>query len=541
MPSLHRHQSQAEILGSSTARRHRAFRDFAELILTCPRPLVGCLTLVFDGAVFQFGVPRAADREYLTNIHRSGARPRPTDDRLTEPAFDLAREDLGLEMEPAKRYPRPAIRDRKPAEWVDPVVRVRAADFFIRMLTQRNLGVGEAFLEGEFEMLRGSVWQFLGFLLVNDIDRNVHLSFREKLQKLGMYASWRLSRSHNEDIAHHYDMGDNIMVPMLGATGCYSCGYAQNEDDDLDRMQANKMNLIFSKLQLAPGARILDTGCGNGGMLVHAATAWGCQGEGFTNSHNMASLARRNAERNGVADRVRIHHADFSILESYPDASFDAIYEVGVWEHLPFSTYAEVMKQCWRILKPSGRMLIHSMASHDRVHQRDGYIQKYIFRDSNQIRLHLLLTEACKHSMYVGDVENIARHYYFTLWHWRENLLRAGEQDPSIDDRDFRIQLYFLECGMAESRFGDGSLFHILLFKDARDYRYTWRVDGRIAEAGRGALQDRPLAMKPSNENDHLYNNPFAEAKRAAPVYKKEPLVRRVAHLAEIVRRIGHI
>jgi cyclopropane-fatty-acyl-phospholipid synthase len=355
-----------------------------------------------------------------------------------------------------------------------------------------------------------------------------------------MYAASRLRRSHNEDIAHHYDMGDNIMVPMLGATGCYSCGYMENEGDDLDQLQLNKMNLIFSKMQLPKNARILDTGCGNGGMLVHAATAWGARGEGFTNSHNMASLARRNAERNGVADRVKIHHADFSHLATYPDGHFDAIYEVGVWEHLPFHTYEEVMRQCSRILKPSGRMLIHSMGSHEKRHRRDGYIQKYIFRDSNQIRLHLLLTEACKLNMYVGDVENLGRHYYWTLWHWRENLLAAAERDPSIRDRDLRVMIYFLECGMAESRFGDGIVYHILLFKDPRDYRSTWRVDGRVHEAGHGAVQNRPLTMKPSSTNDHVFNDPHAEAKRDAAVYRKPTLPARLAHLADILFRVGH-
>ena len=97
----------------------------------------------------------------------------------------------------------------------------------------------------------------------------------EKVKIAGQYLRWRMDHSHNEDIADHYDIGDNIMIPMLGATGCYSCGYMADESDDLDRMQLRKMNLIFSKMQLKPGMRILDTGCGTGWMLVHAATAWG--------------------------------------------------------------------------------------------------------------------------------------------------------------------------------------------------------------------------------------------------------------------------
>lgn len=546
-----------DVLSCSVVMRSPALQAFLRLCFSTPQPLVGALTILVEGHVLQIGAPRDEDAQALTVVHETGARPRPAANgahatsrnggggaksRATaeDLGFDLDDPDLGLRVDRSRRLPLPAIRDDKPGRWVHPVLKVRSASFFTRLLTQRNLGIGEAFLEGEVEMLRGSLNHFLSFLLVNDIDRHVKLPWRTKADLFVQYAKWRLRRSHNEDIADHYDMGDNVMVPMLGATGCYSCGYMEHETDDLDRMQLNKMNLIFSKMGLEPGMRILDTGCGNGGMLVHAALTWGCYGEGFTNSHNMVSLARRNAERNGVADKVKFHHADFSTLARYPNEHFDAIYEVGVWEHLPFRTYPEVMAQCWRILKPSGRMLIHSMGSHERKHLRDGYIQKYIFRDSNQIRLHLLLDEACKHDMYVADVENIGRHYYWTLWYWRENLLEAAERDRSITDENLRVMIYFLECGMAESRFGNGTVYHALLFKDARDYRSTWRVDGRVHDARHGSIAAKPLEMKPSRDNAHLFNDQYAEAKQTASVYRKAPLRQRVAHLADILRSVTH-
>lgn len=521
--------------------------SFCRLIVqAAPRPL-GALTVVYENAVLQFGTPDEESARILGAVHRqedeglATVPPAHPEARSAESlGFDLSHPDLGLPMERDRRFPMPAIRDRKAGEWVHPVVHVKSGAFFVRALTQRNLGVGEAFLADEFEMLRGSVHHFILFFLVNAIDRKIELPAAENAKLLWQYARWRATRSHNEDIADHYDIGDNIMVPMLGATGCYTCGYMQREDDELDRMQINKMNLIFSKLRLKPGMRILDTGCGNGGMLVHAALSWGCEGEGFTNSFNMTSLARRNAASNGVADKVKIHHADFSLLASYPDNHFDAIYEVGVWEHLPFAEYHEVMQQCHRILKPHGRMLIHSMGSHTAKHVRDGYIQKYIFRDSNQIRLHLLLDEARQLDMYPADIENIGHHYYWTLWYWRRNLLAAYEKDPTIRDRDFRVMLYFLECGMGESRAGDGSVYHILLYRDARDYRQTFRVDGRIGEYGRGALEDRPFIMKPCTENEHLNNDINAPGKLDQPVYRPPSVWKRVRHLWHTVRSVKH-
>ena len=536
----------ADILGAEEIRRNAGAGAFARLLLGGDRPLQASLTVLFDGVAMQFGIPDDASAQRLTRLHAEGEAPDlaasapPAPPAARDCGLDLGRADLGLELESGRRHRLPRERDLRPGQWVHPVVAVRDAAFFVRALAQRNLGLGEAFLAGEFEMLRGSVHHLVAFLLVNRIDRGIRLAGREQAKLLWQYVKWRSRRSHNEDIAEHYDVGDNIMVPMLGATGCYSCGYMRREDEDLDAIQLNKMNLIFSKMQLRPGMRILDTGCGNGGMLVHAALGWGCEGEGFTNSFNMASLAQRNAEANGVAARVRIHHADFSLLAKYPDGHFDAVYEVGVWEHLPFGQYGEVMRHCHRILKPGGRMLIHSMGSHEARHRRDGYIQKYIFRDSNQIRLHLLLDEARRHDLFVADVENIGRHYYWTLWYWRRNLLEAYERDASIDRRDFLVMLYFLECGMAESRFGDGSLYHLLLYKDARDYRATWRVDGRASEAGPGAMRPVPFTMKASNGNAHLHNDAFAEGKLRAPVYRRPGPVQRLRHWYDILRHVTH-
>jgi len=553
-----------EILASELICRYPALGTFSRLIYNGPRPLIGSLTLLFDNHALQYGSCSAEDTALLTELHRntdlhtkcmkdgttftptnspennSSERITPIDKCAEAQGFNLFQDDRGLSLDRNRRYPLPRFRDAKSGKWIDPVVKVNSPDFFLRLLTQRNLGLGEAFLEDQFQMLRGSVHHLIGFLLVNDIDRYICLPLKEKAKLLWQCVKWRLNNSYNENIADHYDIGDNIMVPMLGATGCYSCGYMTSETDNLDQMQLNKMNLIFTKMRLKPGMRILDTGCGNGGMLVHAALSWGCLGEGFTNSYNMASLAQRNVGVNNVADRVTIHHADFSILKAYPDEHFDAIYEVGVWEHLAFREYADIMKECVRILKPHGRMLIHSLGSHLSKHRRDGYIQKYIFRDSNQIRLHLLLNEASKHNMYVADVENLGRHYYWTLWHWRKNLIEAFERDQTINDRNFRIMLYFLECGMAESRFGDGTVYHILLFKDSRDYRKTWRVNGRSSVEDGFEVSSKPFMMKPSNFHQYLHNNQFAQNKFASTIYKQPNYSSKLKSLYHAFREVTH-
>ncbi len=439
------------------------------------------------------------------------------------------------------------VEDR-PGLTILPILKIEDKNFFPRLMAQRNLGLGEAFIEGMFTMVLGSVHHFLGFILANELDREVKLKLSTKLHLLGTFVKWAWTHNHNEDIADHYDMADNIMIPMLGATGNYSCGYVLDEKETLDQMQINKLNLIFSKMQLKKGDHILDTGCGNGGALMHAALRYGCTGEGITNSFNMAALANRNAANNHLEGKVKILNQDFKYLAKYPDNTFDAIYEIGAWEHIPFKDYPFIMHHCHRILKPNGRMLIHSMATDRKNHQRDGYIQKYIFRDSQQISLYRLLEEASKSHMRTGDVENISRHYHHTCWYWRKNLLEARKKDPTINQKNFLIQWYFMESGMAESRYGDSSLYHILLFKNARDYLNLWRVDAKHVKGKEvkdsksnktviddGVMRREELAMIPNVYNAPENNDANSAGKFIKQIYRRPNPFARLKRVCDVL------
>ena len=190
------------------------------------------------------------------------------------------------------------------------------------------------------------------------------------------------------------------------------------------------------------------------------------------------------------------------------------------------------MRQCWRILKPGGRMLLHSMGDHRHRHVRDEYIQKYIFRDSNQLILSKVLTEAEKLGFYVADIENLGRHYYHTLWWWHRNLDQAS---AGVRDKNkLRIQQYFLQCGMAESRFGDGALYHVLLYKNPRDYLDLWRIT-------KDNMTHYPLQMHSNAENPVVLAAPDANpGKFAEKVYRRPGVSVRVKRLANLVSRFYH-
>ena len=439
-----------------------------------------------------------------------------------------------LSLAPLPEFER-AVEDRPGLDEIVPVVRVHSPKFWDRIMNQRNLGLGEAFIADEFTMEQGSVWHLVAFFIRNNIDLAVKISALEKARLFALYVRWRWNHSANEDIADHYDMGDDVMNPMLGRTGVYSCGYVLDEGENLDQLQENKLNLIFSKLRLKPGDHVLDTGCGNGGALIHAAQGFGVTGEGFSNSHHMVRLARENVKRNELTERLRIALADFSCLERFPSESFDAIYETGVWEHLPYEDYRYVMFHCHRILKPGGRMLIHSMGDVRFRHVRDEYVQKYIFRDSNQIILSKLLVEAEKLAMMPIDIENLGRHYYYTLWHWHDRLTAAA--DGVRDKTKLKVQQYFLQCGMAQSRFGAGAVYHVLLYKDRRTFTpvdHLWRIT-------RHSMQRPALRMQSNAHNDIKNTAPDADPdKFTHDVYRRPSLSRRLSRLLSLLFRFYH-
>ena len=427
---------------------------------------------------------------------------------------------------------RRAVEDRPAMDDIIPVVRIHNQRFWARIMTQKNLGLGEAYIDDDFSMENGSVWHLIAFFIRNDLDHVLTVGAWEKLKLFWMYTKWRWSESENAHIADHYDMGDDVMNPMLGRTGVYSCGYVINEKDELDQLQENKLNLIFSKLRLQPGEHVLDTGCGNGGALVHAAQAYGVTGEGFNNSYNMVRLARENVARNGLSDKLKISLDDFGALEKYPDNTFDAIYETGVWEHLAYEDYRYVMSQCHRILKPNGRLLIHSMGDIRHRHVRDEYIQKYIFRDSNQIILSKLLLEAERLKFLPGDIENLVRHYHYTLWWWHKNLVDASAQ---INDKHkLRVQEYFLQCCIAQSRYAAGAVYHVLLYKSRHEFTQLHRVT-------KDNMQRPPLLMRSNAENEVALTGPQVRPEKFEErVYRRPSLARRLSRLASLLFRFYH-
>jgi cyclopropane-fatty-acyl-phospholipid synthase len=342
-------------------------------------------------------------------------------------------------------------------------VRVHEPRFFAQAICYGNLGLGESFMNGDFEMEEGCLHDFLTTLLRNRIDEKV-LKTRRLAWKLAWIQLRNKFRSAQANVRRHYDIGDDLFEAFLDSTLTYSCGYAITQDDDLEQLQFNKLNRICQKLRLKAGERLLDIGCGFGGLLIFAAKNYAVCGTGITVSRRHAERGNTEIARQGFGDRVRIEFCDYREIQG----RYDKIVSVGMMEHLSGSEYDTYFQKIAKALIPGGLGLVHTIGCSAAVNAHDPFIQKYVFPGSNQPRLSEIAASIEKNGLAVLDVENIVRHYAHTVFQWltrfRQNRARL---DPQRYDLVFqRMWEYYLSCGIAAARASDAAVYQVLFQND---------------------------------------------------------------------------
>ncbi|MFJ6697414.1 class I SAM-dependent methyltransferase [Streptomyces sp. NPDC091272] len=230
-------------------------------------------------------------------------------------------------------------------------------------------------------------------------------------------------RRDKESISHHYDVGNDFYSLVLGPSMVYSCAYFSDPDATLEDAQHDKLDLIARKLDLRPGQRLLDVGCGWGSMAIHAARAYGVQVTGVTLSVEQAAFARKRIAEEGLTDRIEIRVQDYRDVR---DGPYDAISSIGMAEHVGDVQYGEYAADLYALLKPGGRLLNHQIARRpvpdEGAYHVDEFIDSYVFPDGELApvgRTVSLLEEA---GFEVRDLESIREHYALTLRHWVANL-----------------------------------------------------------------------------------------------------------------------
>ncbi|GHJ39609.1 cyclopropane-fatty-acyl-phospholipid synthase family protein [Streptomyces sp. TS71-3] len=229
--------------------------------------------------------------------------------------------------------------------------------------------------------------------------------------------------SDKEAISHHYDVGNDFYELVLGPSMVYSCAYWESPDATLEEAQRDKLELIARKLELKPGQRLLDVGCGWGSMALHAAREHGARVVGVTLSAEQAAYARKRVADEGLTDQVEIRVQDY---RDVADGPYDAISSIGMAEHVGSARYLEYAQDLYALLKPGGRLLNHQIARRPQVdeseYQVDRFIDAYVFPDGELAPVGTTVTQLERTGFEVRDMESIREHYALTLRQWVANL-----------------------------------------------------------------------------------------------------------------------
>jgi cyclopropane-fatty-acyl-phospholipid synthase len=229
-----------------------------------------------------------------------------------------------------------------------------------------------------------------------------------------------------EVISHHYDVSNHFYRLVLGPSMAYTCAVYPEPDATLEAAQAEKFDLVCRKLDLKPGQRLLDVGCGWGGMVRHAAKEYGVRALGVTLSRAQAQWGKEAIDRDGLGDLAEVRHSDYrDVLED----GFDAVSSIGLMEHVGVRNYPAYFSFLRSRLRPEGRLLNHCITrAHNRREETGAFIDRYVFPDGELTGSGTIITAAQDARLEVMHEENLRRHYAMTLRDWCRNLVENWDE-----------------------------------------------------------------------------------------------------------------
>ena len=266
-------------------------------------------------------------------------------------------------------------------------------------------------------------------------------------------------------VTYHYDLSNDFYSLFLDRRMVYTCAYFKTPGDDLDTAQENKLDYVCRKLRLRPGERLLDLGCGWGGLAIYAAQHYGVQVHSVTLSQPQVELARERIAQAGLTDRCLVEVRDYRDVQE--SNGYDKIAAIGIVEHIGRAMQETYFKHAWRLLRPGGVFLNHNIALHSNspVIGRN-FIQRYVFPDGDAPPLHTTLKAAEITGFEVRDVESLREHYVLTTSHWIRRLEeRVDEVRKIAGEETFRIFRLFLSVAFHDFQVGTSNLYQTLLVK----------------------------------------------------------------------------
>ena len=269
-------------------------------------------------------------------------------------------------------------------------------------------------------------------------------------------------------ISYHYDVSNEFYALWLDRHMVYSCAYFARADDDLNTAQTQKLDYLCRKLRLQPGERLLDIGCGWGGLVLYAAKHYGVEAVGITLSQPQVDLARARIQQAhlNAGHRCQVHLMDYR--EVSPKHPFDKLVSVGMFEHVGEAKLPAYFEQAWRLLRPGGLFLNHGIACPGTEprpsKQRNSFSNRYVFPDGELTPISTTLIAAEAAGFEVRDVESLREHYALTLRHWVQRLETHHEQAlRHADEVTYRVWRLFMSGSADGFEAGRHNVYQSLL------------------------------------------------------------------------------
>jgi len=337
-------------------------------------------------------------------------------------------------------------------------IRIHDKSLIRKLFFRPDLKAGEAYMDGTLTIdPPHNVYDFLYFITKNmewRPDNAFHLMGGDPYSRLkGWFGQINQAAKSKQNVAHHYDLSDDLYDLFLDKNRQYSSAYFLSDEDTLEQAQLNKMNLIAKKLLLKPEHNVLDIGCGWGGLSMHLNNVSGANVTGVTLSEEQLKVAQSNSSgMDGVDFQLRDYRA---VTQRY-----DRVVSVGMFEHVGRKQYQTFFNKVYDCLNDDGVALIHTIARADGPGETDPWTKKYIFPGGYAPALSEIAPVIEKSGLYITDMEVLRLHYANTLCHWRKSVEENKEKIIDLYDENF-LRMWEFYLASAECAFRN--LGHVVI------------------------------------------------------------------------------
>lgn len=371
-------------------------------------------------------------------------------------------------------------------------VHLKSPDLPKRIALRPELAVGEGYMNGDLVIDDDDLTGFLTLLMQNYTQQRSAIWWQQPLAQLRRairrFDQFNPVGKAQANVAHHYDLSEALFKLFLDEDMQYSCAYFENGDESLEDAQLKKKRHIAAKLRLEDGQRILDIGCGWGGLAIDLARRANVEILGVTLSEEQHRIAVERAKASGVSDRVRFELRDYREVTDH----FDRIVSVGMFEHVGVTRYDEFFSKVYKLLVDDGFAVLHSIGHMSPPSTASPWLRKYIFPGAYSPALSEVFAATERQHLWVSDVEVLRVHYADTLVEWnrrfQQNRARIAEL---YDERFCRMWEFYLISAETMFRTGAQMVFQMQLARtrDAalltRDYMFATEESYRQADERR--------------------------------------------------------